>query len=64
LRSAGLRVLDLVSIEGPAFLLHDLDDRLADELDRAVVLDTARRVERLPELPGIGPHLLATAVRA
>jgi SAM-dependent methyltransferase len=64
LRSAGLRVLDLVSVEGPAFLLHDLDDRLADELDRAVVLDTARTVERLPELLGIGPHLLATAVRA
>jgi SAM-dependent methyltransferase len=64
LRSAGLRVLDLVSVEGPALLLNDLDQRLADELDRAVVFDAARAVERVPELLGIGAHLLATAVRA
>jgi SAM-dependent methyltransferase len=63
LRSAGFRVLDLVSVEGPAFLLHDLDQRLADPLDRAVVFEAARAVERVPELFGFGPHLLATAVR-
>jgi hypothetical protein len=27
------------------------------------VLDTARAVERIPELLGIGPHLLATGLR-
>jgi hypothetical protein len=26
-----------------------------------VVMDTARTLERVPELLGIGPHLLATA---
>jgi hypothetical protein len=30
---------------------------------RTVVLETARAVERVPELLGIGPHLLATGVR-
>ncbi len=49
--------------EGPAFLLGDLAERLADPVDRAVVLDAARAVERVPELLGIGPHLLATGVR-
>jgi SAM-dependent methyltransferase len=62
--SSGLRLADLVCVEGPAFLLQDLEQRLADEQDRRVVLETARALERVPELIGIGPHLLATAHRA
>ena len=61
LRAAGLRVTDLVCVEGPAFLLHDLGARLADPEGRRVVMDTARALERVPELLGVGPHLLATA---
>jgi SAM-dependent methyltransferase len=63
LRDAGFLVADLVSVEGPAFLLADLAERLEDPAARAVVLDTARAVERVPELLGIGPHLLATGIR-
>lgn len=59
--AAGFQVIDLVSFEGPAYLMHDLDERLASEADRRVVLETARALERIPELLGIGPHLLATA---
>lgn len=51
----------MVSVEGPAFLLDDLAERLDDDEDRRVVLDTARALERVPELLGLGPHLLATA---
>lgn len=60
LTSAGFEVVDLVCVEGPAFLLHDLGERLDDEEDRRV-LETCRALERVPELVGIGPHLLATA---
>jgi SAM-dependent methyltransferase len=61
LRAAGLEVVDLVGVEGPAFLLDDLAERMDDPQGRAVVLDAARALERVPELLGIGPHLLATA---
>jgi SAM-dependent methyltransferase len=61
LTSAGLEIIDLVCVEGPAFLLHDLGERLDDEQDRRVVLETCQALERVPELLGIGPHLLATA---
>jgi len=61
-RSAGLAVLDLVSIEGAAFLLNDLDLHIGDEHDWQVVLESARAHERIPELLGIGPHLLAAGV--
>jgi SAM-dependent methyltransferase len=64
LRAAGLTVADLVSVEGPAFLLADLAERLDDPAARAVVLETARALERVPELLGVGPHLLATGIRA
>jgi SAM-dependent methyltransferase len=63
LAASGLQVLDLVSVEGPAYLLDDLAERLADDEARRVVLETARALERVPELLGIGPHLLATARR-
>ncbi len=62
-RGAGLDVADLVSVEGAGCMLGDLAERMADPLDWAVVLDTARATERVPELLGIGPHLIATAIK-
>jgi SAM-dependent methyltransferase len=61
--AAGLECLDLVSVEGIAFALSDLDERLRTPQDRDVVFDAARALERVPELLGIGPHLVATARR-
>jgi SAM-dependent methyltransferase len=61
--SAGLAVQDLVSVEGAAFLLNDLDDRIDDEQAWQVILDAARAHERVSELLGVSPHLLATGVR-
>jgi hypothetical protein len=63
LRAAGFQVADLVGVEGLAFALDGLDERMADPLARAVVLETAAALERVPELRGIGPHLLATGIR-
>jgi hypothetical protein len=62
LTEAGLEVTDLVSVEGPGMILPDLDARMADPADRAAILDGARALERVPELIGFGPHLLATAI--
>lgn len=62
LTEAGLEVTDLVSVEGPAMILPDLDARMADPADRAAILDAARALESVPELSGLGPHLLATAI--
>jgi SAM-dependent methyltransferase len=61
--AAGLTVTDLVCVEGAGFMVGDLDDRMADEQAWQVVLESARATERVPELLGIGPHLLVTARR-
>jgi SAM-dependent methyltransferase len=61
--SADLEVADLVCVEGAAYLLNDLDDRAADEGAWRVILDAARAYERVPELLGLGSHLLATGFR-
>jgi SAM-dependent methyltransferase len=61
--AAGLAVADLVCVEGAGYLLGDLDARMADEHDWRVVLDAARALERVPELLGIGSHLIATGLR-
>jgi SAM-dependent methyltransferase len=60
---AGFEVADLVSVEGPAFILGDLDARMADPADRSVALEVSRAIERVPELAGFGPHLIATGIR-
>jgi SAM-dependent methyltransferase len=61
--AAGLAVAGLVSVEGAAYLLDDLDDRMDDRRDWQVVLDAARAHECVPELLGIGSHLIATGFR-
>ena len=60
---AGLECVDLVGVEGIAFALADLEERLAAPKARAVVLNAARALERVPELLGLSPHLLVTARR-
>ncbi len=50
-----------MGVEGLAFALPDLAERLADPVDREVILATARALQRVPELLGLGPHLLAVA---
>lgn len=61
LNAVGLEVADLVGVDVPALLMADITERMNDPVDRAVVLDAARALERIPEMLGIGPHLLATA---
>jgi SAM-dependent methyltransferase len=58
---SGLVVESLVALEGISFALADLDERLDDQAERKLLLDTLRSVESVPDLVGIGTHLLATA---
>lgn len=62
-RAAGLELVDLVTVEGPAALMADLAERMDDPADRQAVLETSRALERVPEVMGIGPHFVATARR-
>jgi hypothetical protein len=61
--AAGLELVDLVGVEGIAFALSDLEERLRAPVQREIVFDAARAIERIPELLGLSPHLLATARR-
>lgn len=61
--AAGLEVADLVCVEGAAIMLSDLAQRAADPEDWRIVLDSARALERVPEVMGVGPHLIVTARR-
>lgn len=60
---SGLELLDLVGLEAIGFALADIEERWQDEQGRQAILDVARRVQRVPELLGVSPHLLATARR-
>jgi hypothetical protein len=59
--AAGLTLESLVALEGVSFALADIDARMDDPVERALVLDTIRAVESVPDLLGLGPHLLASA---
>jgi SAM-dependent methyltransferase len=61
---AELVLEDLVGVEGMPLAAGDMQARLVDPAAWHVVLDTARAIERVPELLGLSPHLIATARRS
>jgi len=58
-RAAGFELVDLLGVEGPGWLLPDLERRWADPAERERLLQAARAVEREPTLLGLHAHLLA-----
>ena len=58
---AGLRLEAVLAVEGPAWMLPDIERRLADPGRRERVLAAIRRVETEPSLLGASAHLLAVA---
>ena len=58
-REAGLELLDLLGVEGPGWLLPDIERRWSDPAERERLLQAARAVEREPTLLGLHAHLLA-----
>lgn len=58
---AGLQLADLVGVEGLPLADTDLQARASDPSAWEVLLDAARAIERVPELQGLSPHLVATA---
>jgi ubiquinone/menaquinone biosynthesis C-methylase UbiE len=59
--SAGLILEGLYGIEGPGWLLSDVDARLADPRRRADLLQVARLLESEPSILGVSAHLLVVA---
>jgi SAM-dependent methyltransferase len=59
--AAGLTLRALVGVEGAAWLLPDLPERLADPSRLTRLLDLLRRTEDEPSLLGASGHLLAIA---
>jgi ubiquinone/menaquinone biosynthesis C-methylase UbiE len=60
-RAAGFATLELVGVEGPGWLLADLDARWRDPEERERLLWAARAIEREPTLLGLSPHVLVVA---
>ena len=61
--SAGLQLVALVGVEGPAAWLPDIAAWLDDPDRREVLLEAIRRVESEPTLLGASAHLIAVAAR-
>ncbi len=61
--AAGLQHVATLAVEGPGWLLSDLDVRLADSRRREVLLAALASLEAEPALLGVSAHLLAIARR-
>ena len=53
--------LKTAGLEGPAWLLGDLEERWSDIEDRKIILDALRLIENESTLMGISAHILAIA---
>jgi ubiquinone/menaquinone biosynthesis C-methylase UbiE len=60
---AGLQHQSTLAIEGPCWLLPDLEARLADAQRRAILFDAIAAIESEPTLLGVSAHLLVVARR-
>ncbi|GAB4318425.1 MAG: hypothetical protein Kow0074_07610 [Candidatus Zixiibacteriota bacterium] len=58
LEAGGFRHVLTAAVEGPAFLLQDLSDRLSDHERRAMLLESIRRIESDPSAIAVTAHLL------
>jgi SAM-dependent methyltransferase len=63
-QAVGFEDPEVFSIEGPGFLVRDIEERWADPSRREILLAAARLVEREPEMLAAASHLLAVATRA
>jgi len=61
--AAGLQHEATLAIEGPAWLLQDLDAQWQDAKRRATILSLVRMLEAEPSLLGASSHLLAVGRR-
>jgi ubiquinone/menaquinone biosynthesis C-methylase UbiE len=64
LNEAGFKVEALVGIEGPGWVLADLDSWLEDPLRRSRLVEAIRRVETEPSLLGASAHILVVGRRS
>jgi ubiquinone/menaquinone biosynthesis C-methylase UbiE len=64
LEEAGFTGVSVLAVEGPCWILGDFDERWADPLLRADLLDVARRLEAEPSILGVSAHLLAVGRKA
>ena len=58
---AALDVRQLLAVEGPAWLLGNLEEWLRSEKDTQLLLSWLRRIEAEPSMLGASAHLLAVA---
>ncbi len=63
IRDAGLDLDGVLAVEGPGWLLPDLEARWGNERKRQQLLDAIARLEREPSTMGVSAHLLALARR-
>lgn len=63
INASGLTLESILAVEGPFWLLGDLETRLDDETKRRRILDAARRIESEPSTLGVSAHWLAVARR-
>lgn len=61
---AGLRLEEIVPVEGPLHWAPGIRDRLADPAQRELVLGVLATIEGDPAIAGLSAHLLAIATRA
>ena len=58
IEEAGFSLEALVAVEGPGWLIPDLDEQLADSIRRDNLLDLLRTIEEEASLLGVSPHIL------
>jgi SAM-dependent methyltransferase len=60
---AGFKDAEIYAVEGPGWIMPNFDEAWQDAARRETILRVVRGIERDPDILGVSPHLLATAVK-
>lgn len=62
IEEAGFSLQEIVAIQGPGWIVPDLEERMANARQRDALLTAVRRIEGEPEILGMSPHIMAVAL--
>jgi ubiquinone/menaquinone biosynthesis C-methylase UbiE len=62
-QAAGFQILEVLPVEGPAWLARDFDLLWADPLQRDRLLTAVRKMEREPSVLGASSHIMAIGLK-
>lgn len=63
IKEAGFRLENLLAVQGPCWIVQEIEEKWKNEKQRETILHLCRLLENEPSLMGFSPHLMAVGIK-